>query len=98
MAKQDLIWVVPGNNRQVGFHEANPAHPGGEAWVVGDASSDEEPEPVQIARTPAASLAISKGRIHEVSAVVEKQVRKPRKTKPAVVVEPEDPVELEVEQ
>jgi len=95
MAKQDLIWVVPGNNRQVGFHEANPAHPGGEAWVAGDAGSDKKPEPVQIARTSAASLAISKGRIREVSAPAkeEKPVRRSRKSKSEP--EPEDEPEAE---
>ena len=63
----DLMHVIPGDPRRVGFAEENVEHPNGAAWVAGDALyPDREPKPVQIAMTPNAMQALARGNITRV--------------------------------
>jgi len=66
VARYELIYVVPVEKGRVGFSEEHHAHPDGRAWVAGDALSDEEPKPVQVAMTPSCLQALSRNRIRRV--------------------------------
>lgn len=72
----ELIWVMPGEKGRVGLSEKHPDHPGGYAWVAGDATRPDDPlAPVQVALTPAVALRLSQGLLKQVPAPVEE--RKP---------------------
>ena len=87
----ELIYVVPVEKGRVGLAETHPAHPGGVAWVAGDAGSDEEPEPVQIAQTPAANLALARQRIKRVYPKAKRKRSRPKPAGPSPEVEEDAP-------
>jgi hypothetical protein len=59
------IYVIPAKqDRTVALSEADPEHPGGEAWVVG--YPNEDPQPVEVGDTPLVRQQIARGALIQV--------------------------------